>query len=212
MRDSGGVRAGGCSGSVGNDIRPMSTACECCRERVAKRRKLSANFTFTCFGEGNHDARGKGTGRVVTSLLCSYTPRTRQQVQQVSVRRMRQCIALGAPRTPPSERLTCSADPCAVSFPPASTCLVLSMSFPTEPNMQQQPQKLEPMQSTLTGTTHAPHHPEHTGPERDWSTGLCACDLGGFCISCWCPCITYGEVSVRAVALERARTAGGGRA
>lgn len=36
---------------------------------------------------------------------------------------------------------------------------------------------------------------QHVGPGGDFSTGLCACDIGPFCVSCWCPCITYGEVS-----------------
>ncbi|CAA7400870.1 unnamed protein product [Spirodela intermedia] len=31
----------------------------------------------------------------------------------------------------------------------------------------------------------------------EWSTGLCECfdDVGNCCITCWCPCITFGQVA-----------------
>ncbi|XP_039126825.1 cell number regulator 2-like [Dioscorea cayenensis subsp. rotundata] len=30
-----------------------------------------------------------------------------------------------------------------------------------------------------------------------WSTGLCGCcdDVGNCCITCWCPCITFGQIA-----------------
>ncbi|KAL5727338.1 hypothetical protein ACHQM5_000548 [Ranunculus cassubicifolius] len=33
--------------------------------------------------------------------------------------------------------------------------------------------------------------------EIDWSTGLCGCfeDIGNCCITCWCPCITVGQIA-----------------
>ncbi|KAF8389974.1 hypothetical protein HHK36_024494 [Tetracentron sinense] len=36
--------------------------------------------------------------------------------------------------------------------------------------------------------------PSHPGR---WKTGLCDCgtDLGNCCITCWCPCITFGQIS-----------------
>ncbi|GAA5877603.1 hypothetical protein JCM8547_007118, partial [Rhodosporidiobolus lusitaniae] len=39
---------------------------------------------------------------------------------------------------------------------------------------------------------------------REWSTGLCACkdDCGGFCLACWCPCITNSEVKQRLDSLK----------
>ncbi|KAM7487757.1 hypothetical protein LguiB_025241 [Lonicera macranthoides] len=35
-----------------------------------------------------------------------------------------------------------------------------------------------------------------TGPPQ-WSTGLCDCldDPATFCITCWCPCITFGKIA-----------------
>ncbi|BGP43928.1 hypothetical protein JCM10449v2_007985 [Rhodotorula kratochvilovae] len=43
------------------------------------------------------------------------------------------------------------------------------------------------------------HNAAPPGQEREWSTGLCACggDLGGFCLACWCPCITYSQYKMR---------------
>ncbi|OVA12241.1 Uncharacterized protein family Cys-rich [Macleaya cordata] len=40
----------------------------------------------------------------------------------------------------------------------------------------------------------APLPPE---PLSSWSTGLCDCldDVNNCCITCWCPCITFGQVS-----------------
>ncbi|XP_010535733.1 PREDICTED: protein PLANT CADMIUM RESISTANCE 2-like [Tarenaya hassleriana] len=33
--------------------------------------------------------------------------------------------------------------------------------------------------------------------EAEWSTGFCDCfsDCSNCCITCWCPCITFGEVA-----------------
>nr|UYD62623.1 plant cadmium resistance 3 [Sedum plumbizincicola] len=33
--------------------------------------------------------------------------------------------------------------------------------------------------------------------EKPWSTGLCDCseDVPNCCITCWCPCITFGQIS-----------------
>uniref|UniRef100_A0A7N0UBI2 Uncharacterized protein n=1 Tax=Kalanchoe fedtschenkoi TaxID=63787 RepID=A0A7N0UBI2_KALFE len=40
----------------------------------------------------------------------------------------------------------------------------------------------------------APYHPQ---VETPWSTGLCDCcqDASNCCITCWCPCITFGQIS-----------------
>ncbi|KAF7808642.1 protein PLANT CADMIUM RESISTANCE 2-like [Senna tora] len=34
-------------------------------------------------------------------------------------------------------------------------------------------------------------------PRVDWSTGLCDCtsDVRNCCITCWCPCITFGQIA-----------------
>ncbi|GAA6033578.1 hypothetical protein JCM8097_001465 [Rhodosporidiobolus ruineniae] len=55
------------------------------------------------------------------------------------------------------------------------------------------------------GRTAAPPDLVGQGAEgREWSTGLCACkdDCGGFCLSCWCPCVTFGEYKQRLESLQ----------
>ncbi|KAH7516307.1 hypothetical protein FEM48_Zijuj10G0121300 [Ziziphus jujuba var. spinosa] len=41
-----------------------------------------------------------------------------------------------------------------------------------------------------------PHHP-HPKTRVRWSTGLCDCfsDVKTCCITCWCPCVTFGQIS-----------------
>ncbi|GAA5944236.1 hypothetical protein JCM3775_007123 [Rhodotorula graminis] len=43
------------------------------------------------------------------------------------------------------------------------------------------------------------HNAAQPGHERPWSTGLCECgnDVPGFCLSCWCPCMAYGQYKER---------------
>ncbi|GFP83545.1 protein plant cadmium resistance 1 [Phtheirospermum japonicum] len=40
-----------------------------------------------------------------------------------------------------------------------------------------------------------PHIPPK--PQVPWSTGLCDCfsDFRNCCITCWCPCITFGQIA-----------------
>ncbi|KAF3432143.1 hypothetical protein FNV43_RR26882 [Rhamnella rubrinervis] len=44
---------------------------------------------------------------------------------------------------------------------------------------------------------HPPHH--HLSPrvQVPWSTGLCDCfsDVRNCCITCWCPCVTFGQIA-----------------
>ncbi|CAI9755973.1 unnamed protein product [Fraxinus pennsylvanica] len=37
----------------------------------------------------------------------------------------------------------------------------------------------------------------HVGTPGKWSTGLCGCcsDIPNCCITCWCPCITFGRIA-----------------
>ncbi|KAL2518787.1 Protein PLANT CADMIUM RESISTANCE 2 [Abeliophyllum distichum] len=37
----------------------------------------------------------------------------------------------------------------------------------------------------------------HVGAPGEWSTGLCDCfsDVSNCCITCWCPCITFGQIA-----------------
>jgi hypothetical protein len=66
-------------------------------------------------------------------------------------------------------------------------------TYPPPPPQYQQPLAQPPMVS-LAG---APPHLVGQGQGREWSTGLCDCgsDCGGFCLSCWCPCLSYGRSS-----------------
>jgi len=59
-----------------------------------------------------------------------------------------------------------------------------------------QPQPIPPM--TVAGNRNAKNVP--VGPDgRDWSHGLCNRSgfWGTWCVSYWCPCITYGRVKHR---------------
>ncbi|GLJ49696.1 hypothetical protein SUGI_1054710 [Cryptomeria japonica] len=45
-----------------------------------------------------------------------------------------------------------------------------------------------------------PHsYPQQHGPLRptEWSSGLCGCseDTSNCCLTCWCPCITFGQIA-----------------
>ncbi|KAK9115154.1 hypothetical protein Syun_021951 [Stephania yunnanensis] len=42
-----------------------------------------------------------------------------------------------------------------------------------------------------------PPSPEKPKPLGPWSTGLCDCfdDVHNCCITCWCPCITFGQIA-----------------
>ncbi|CAI9776713.1 unnamed protein product [Fraxinus pennsylvanica] len=35
------------------------------------------------------------------------------------------------------------------------------------------------------------------GTQGEWSTGLCDCssDVSNCCVTCWCPCITFGQIA-----------------
>ncbi|CAK9172240.1 unnamed protein product [Ilex paraguariensis] len=39
--------------------------------------------------------------------------------------------------------------------------------------------------------------PVENRPRVDWSTGLCDClsDWRNCCITCWCPCVTFGKIA-----------------
>ncbi|KAK9091502.1 hypothetical protein Sjap_024679 [Stephania japonica] len=51
--------------------------------------------------------------------------------------------------------------------------------------------------TTDTPEDYAPPSPEKPKPLGPWSTGLCDCfdDVHNCCITCWCPCITFGRIA-----------------
>ncbi|KAF8389970.1 hypothetical protein HHK36_024490 [Tetracentron sinense] len=59
-----------------------------------------------------------------------------------------------------------------------------------------------PLSSTFTNQFHSENPPVarpiiQSKPQIPWSTGLCDCgtDVRNCCITCWCPCITFGQIS-----------------
>ncbi|EPS35178.1 hypothetical protein H072_11534 [Dactylellina haptotyla CBS 200.50] len=42
-------------------------------------------------------------------------------------------------------------------------------------------------------------HSGQSGQPSDWEHGMCGCfgDMGKCCMTCWCPCITYGRIQHR---------------
>ncbi|KAJ3705788.1 hypothetical protein LUZ61_009493 [Rhynchospora tenuis] len=49
-----------------------------------------------------------------------------------------------------------------------------------------------------TGTGYPPVAPPYALPQQQaWSTGLCDCfdDVNNCCLTCWCPCITFGQIA-----------------
>ncbi|CDP00822.1 unnamed protein product [Coffea canephora] len=49
------------------------------------------------------------------------------------------------------------------------------------------------------GDNYRPEAPAHfhTNTPGSWATGLCGCfsDVSNCCITCWCPCITFGQIA-----------------
>ncbi|KAK6349483.1 hypothetical protein TWF696_005767 [Orbilia brochopaga] len=86
---------------------------------------------------------------------------------------------------------------------------------PLQPDHQlqyQSPQPISPQpvahsQSYTSAQPTPQPHPEmakgqvnthHSGPQK-WEHGFCSCfgDMGKCCLTCWCPCITYGKIQHR---------------
>ncbi|THU79572.1 PLAC8-domain-containing protein [Dendrothele bispora CBS 962.96] len=67
--------------------------------------------------------------------------------------------------------------------------------------VNQQPGTKEMMSLTPGGNRNAKNMPMTPDGQRDWSNGICDCcgdgAFGTWCLSCWCPCIVYGENSSR---------------
>ncbi|XP_057420893.1 protein PLANT CADMIUM RESISTANCE 2-like [Lotus japonicus] len=48
-----------------------------------------------------------------------------------------------------------------------------------------------------TSSDYQPQPPPPPKPLVEWSTGLCDCfsNCGNCCMTCWCPCVTFGRVA-----------------
>ncbi|GLT60370.1 hypothetical protein SLA2020_331390 [Shorea laevis] len=68
----------------------------------------------------------------------------------------------------------------------------------SNPNVtsHQEPSKLPPAASSQ-GSATLPPPPLQPGTEGTWSSGLCDClsDIPNCCITCWCPCVTFGQIA-----------------
>lgn len=80
---------------------------------------------------------------------------------------------------------------------PSALKQTATMSVTSEkPTIMQQPNATAPM--TLTNDAPPAANAGPAGQPRDWSTGVCGCldgDFGGFCLSCWCPCVGASRLS-----------------
>ncbi|XP_059659165.1 protein PLANT CADMIUM RESISTANCE 2-like [Cornus florida] len=77
------------------------------------------------------------------------------------------------------------------SSPPPSAPLYVGVNQPMATGV--------PVSSTdhfYSNNTHAPIHHQPKS-EVPWSTGLCDCfdDVPNCCMTCWCPCVTFGRVA-----------------
>ncbi|KAL1568601.1 protein PLANT CADMIUM RESISTANCE 2-like [Salvia divinorum] len=54
-----------------------------------------------------------------------------------------------------------------------------------------------PLSSTPPFYSEKPPPPPQPQSQVPWSTGLCGClsDCDSCCLTCWCPCITFGRIS-----------------
>ncbi|RZC58265.1 hypothetical protein C5167_005564 [Papaver somniferum] len=54
-----------------------------------------------------------------------------------------------------------------------------------------------PFQKTPISFQNQPRPQPQPQPLVPWSTGLCGCfdDCSNCCLTCWCPCITFGQIS-----------------
>ncbi|GKV52770.1 hypothetical protein SLEP1_g59336 [Rubroshorea leprosula] len=70
----------------------------------------------------------------------------------------------------------------------------------SNPNVtyHQEPSKLPPAAfSQGSAAPPPPPPPPQPGTEGPWSSGLCDClsDIPNCCITCWCPCVTFGQIA-----------------
>ncbi|XP_020109182.1 cell number regulator 2-like isoform X2 [Ananas comosus] len=55
----------------------------------------------------------------------------------------------------------------------------------------------KPESATVPGVAAPPALYMQSQPPQIWSTGLCHCmdDINNCCLTCWCPCITFGQIA-----------------
>ncbi|XP_071686361.1 protein PLANT CADMIUM RESISTANCE 3-like [Rutidosis leptorrhynchoides] len=83
----------------------------------------------------------------------------------------------------------------------------VSQDYPQAPSPPQQQQPSAPPLSYHQPPPPPPQHyvtgipahyvPPHHRVNANWSTSLCACcsDVSNCCVTCWCPCITFGQIA-----------------
>ncbi|XP_051144433.1 protein PLANT CADMIUM RESISTANCE 2-like [Andrographis paniculata] len=61
----------------------------------------------------------------------------------------------------------------------------------------QKPSEQSPVATGVPVPERRPPPPRPPRPQVPWSTGLCDCfsDKKNCCLTCWCPCVTFGRVS-----------------
>ncbi|XP_004503374.1 protein PLANT CADMIUM RESISTANCE 11-like [Cicer arietinum] len=71
------------------------------------------------------------------------------------------------------------------------------MNPPTSQSHYVQQPYNQPPPATGFPVNHHGYNNHHLKAHQDWSTGLfdCFSDIQSCCITCWCPCITFGRIA-----------------
>ncbi|KAJ0763621.1 putative PLAC8 motif-containing protein [Helianthus annuus] len=70
-------------------------------------------------------------------------------------------------------------------------------SAPPQPYDQPPPSRPPPLQVPQYATGIPAHFVAPQPVKVKWSSSLCACcsDVPNCCLTCWCPCITFGQIA-----------------
>ncbi|XP_028767123.1 protein PLANT CADMIUM RESISTANCE 2 [Neltuma alba] len=80
---------------------------------------------------------------------------------------------------------------------PAAATTGFPMSAPSNSYYSTDSYSSEPTTNSQYQPSTLPSYHLRSKPRVDWSTGLCDCtsDVKNCCITCWCPCITFGQIA-----------------